>query len=70
MPYRNAADHAEAVRRYRQRIAGDPVFEQKEAERKARWYEANKVRKNENQNRYRTQRREQALMDMGRGKVI
>jgi len=64
MPYLDPAKHLEAVRRYRGRKAYDPAFLGKEAERKARWYEENKRRKNENQKRWRQEKREQMLKDL------
>lgn len=64
MPYADKRNHAEAVRRYRERLGDDPAFLEKEAERKARWYAENRARKNENQRRWRQERREQLLKDL------
>lgn len=70
MPYADKKDHAEAVQRYRVRVADDPAFLEKEAVRKARWYEENKARKNESQRRWRRERREQMLRDLAKGENL
>lgn len=70
MPYKSREKSNEAARirvsRYRARKADDAAFHEKEAIRKAAWYEANREKKNENQNRWRQEKREQMLRDLAR----
>lgn len=65
MPYKDPAKQREAVRaaaqRYRERMREDADFLRAEAERKARWYAANKEKKNEAQRRYRQRLKEVSL---------